>query len=233
MKHLLCSIALLFTSLCASAQGVAIYGTDGTRIDIPKSQISSIEFYEKTVLPLSQPEDVEAVDLGLSVRWASCNVGAQKTEDPGAYFAWGEVAEKEDYSWATYFDADCNTATPGICGNASYDAAAAAWGGQWRLPSLAEMQELCDRCTWTWTDQDGQHGCLVTGPSGASIFIPAGGTRQGSSLYLQGIYGSLLTGTLDADNRFYERSLVFYSTSEHWIDTNLRDYGQNIRPVCK
>lgn len=233
MKRLLCNIALFLTSLCAAAQGVAIYGTDGTRLDIPQSQIQSIEFFETTVLPLTQPADADAVDLGLSVRWATCNVGATKPEEAGAYFAWGEVAEKEEYSWATYFDADCSTTGAGICGTADYDAAAAAWGGQWRLPSLAEVQELCDRCSWTWTEQEGHAGCTVTGPNGNSIFLPAAGTRQGTALYLNGSYGSLLTGTLDTTNRYYNRSLVFYSTSEHWIDTNLRDYGQSVRAVCK
>lgn len=233
MKHILCSIALFLTSICASAQGVAIFGTDGNRLDIPQSQIRSIEFYETTVLPLTQPADADAVDLGLSVRWATCNVGATRPEEAGAYFAWGEVSEKEEYTWATYFDADCNATQSGISGTATYDAAAAAWGGQWRLPSLAEVQELCDRCTWTWTEQEGHCGCTVTGPNGNSIFLPAAGTRQGTTLYLNGAYGSLLTGTLDTTNHYYNRSLVFYSTSEHWIDTNLRDYGQSVRPVMR
>lgn len=231
MKHLIAAI-LCAVSLTASAQGVAIYGTDGSRMDIPSSQISSIEFYDKTVLPLTQPEGVDAVDLGLSVRWATCNVGAATPDQPGGHFAWGEVEEKEEYTWETYFDAECEATGLGICGDAHYDVAAAAWGGQWRLPSLDEVQELCDRCTWTWTTQNGHTGCKVVGPSGASIFIPAAGTRQGTKLYLDSAYGSLMTGQLDATNHYYVRSLVFFSDGQHWLDTNLRDFGQSARAVC-
>lgn len=232
MRQLILTIFALL-SLGASAQGVVIYGTDGSRLEISQSQISSIEFYEAAPLPLTQPDDVEMVDLGLSVAWASCNVGAQRPEDCGAYFAWGETAEKEDYNWQTYFDADCSTVLTGICGRADLDPAAAAWGGAWRLPSLAEMQELCDRCTWTWEDRDGQTGCRVTGPSGASIFLPAAGTRQGTQLYLAGAFGSYLTGAIDTDNAFYARSLVFHPEASHWLDAHLRDYGQCVRAVRK
>lgn len=232
MKHLILTIFAL-CSLGASAQGVAIFGTDGSRMEIPHSQISSIEFYETAPLPLTQPDDVETVDLGLSVAWASCNVGAQRAEDSGAYFAWGETSEKQDYSWQTYFDVDCSSVQTGICGRAEYDPASAAWGGAWRLPTLAEMQELCDRCTWEWVEDGDIRGCRVTGPSGASIFLPACGTRQGSGLYLGGSFGGYLTGAIDADNAYYARSLVFYREASHWIDAHLRDYGQSVRAVKK
>lgn len=225
------SLAILcFSSLSALSQSIALYAKDGGRYDYATKDIESIVFTDADPLPLTQPSNVEAVDMGLSVRWANCNLGATRDTEIGAYFAWGETTEKSVYDWSTYFDADCTEADASICGS-PLDAAYQAWGDQWRLPSLAEMQELCDRCTWVWQEKNGVEGCLVTGPSGASIFLPAAGVKQGGSTYLPKSYGSYLTGTLDATNAFYSRSLVFYKNSNHWIDTNLRDYGQVLRPV--
>ena len=183
-------------------------------------------------MPLTKPDYVEAVDLGLSVRWANCNVGATKPTESGAFFAWGETSEKEIYDWDSYVDSDCTALRSSISGTMN-DAAYVAWGDQWRLPSLVEMQELCDRCTWTWCDEDGVTGCRVTGPSGASIFLPAAGVRQGGTGYLSNSYGSYLSGNADATNCYYARSLVFYKDASHWIDTSLRDYGQVARAVCR
>lgn len=229
------TIFSLFSMLCTSvfAQNVTVYQKDGTRVDFKEGDIVSIEFSDVERQPLTPPAEAEGVDLGLSVKWATCNVGASAPEQPGAYVAWGEREEKGDYTWATYFDADCAQPLSMISGMADYDVATAAWGGDWRLPTLAEMQELCDRCTWAWTEQNGVKGQLVTGPNGQSIFLPAAGTRQGTQLYLAGSYGSFLTASRDESNAFYARSLVFFASGEHWIDTNLRDYGQSVRAVCK
>lgn len=227
------SLLLLSSLFEVRAQNVSVYTKDGGRIDYAEGEVVSIEFNDVERPDINAPENVHSIDLGLSVKWASCNVGATTPEDTGSYMAWGEMTEKSDYCWASYFDENCERTLTSICGMADYDVATAMWGDEWRLPTLAEMQELCDRCTWSWTEQNGQKGCTVTGPNGQSIFLPAGGTRQGTGLYLKSSYGSFLTGTRDDSNRFYARSLVFFSTGEHWIDTNLRDYGQSIRPVCK
>lgn len=129
----------------------------------------------------------EYVDLGLSVKWATCNVGANKPEDYGNYYAWGEVNTKDTYT-------EANSLTYGmqmndITGNAQYDAATANWGGSWRMPTYDELNELRNNCTWTWTTQNGVKGYNVEGPNGNSIFLPAAGYRDGSSLYYAGSYG--------------------------------------------
>lgn len=229
-KRVVVYLLLFISSIAVMGQSIAVYSKDGGRFDYATKDIDSLVFTERVPLPLTQPDRVEAVDLGLSVRWASCNIGAQRPSDAGAYFAWAETEEKEVYDWSTYVDADCTQHRSSICGTLS-DAAYVAWGGQWRLPSLKEMQELCDRCTWQWATQDGVPGCMVTGPSGASIFLPAAGVRQGGEAYLHAAYGSYLTGSADASNFFYSRSLVFYKDASHWIDTSLRDYGQVARAV--
>lgn len=233
MTRHLCTLILalaLFSSLSAMSQSISVYAKDGGRHDYQTKDIESIVFTDADPLPLTQPSNVEAVDLGLSVKWASCNLGATKETEPGAYLAWGETAEKSVYDWTTYFDADCTATDALICGSPQ-DAAYEAWGGPWRLPTLTEMQELCERCTWIWQTKNGAVGCLVTGPNGASIFLPAAGVKQGSDTYLPAAFGAYLTGTRDATNRYYARSLVFYKDASHWIDTHLRDYGQLLRPV--
>ena len=139
----------------------------------------------------------EAVDLGLSVKWANFNVGASKPEEYGGYYAWGETEEKEDYSESTCLTwglSKSELQSRGIIGEdgnltASYDVAATKWGGDWRMPTQAELQELVEKCTWEWTTYNGVNGRRVTGPNENSIFLPAAGRRQGTDFLNAGSYG--------------------------------------------
>ena len=168
------------------------------------------------------------VDLGLpsGLKWATCNVGASKPEDYGNYYAWGETATKSVYTeensrtlYKTMSD---------ISGNATYDAARANWGGSWRMPTKAEIEELLNNCTWTWTTQNGVNGMRVTGPNGNSIFLPATGYYQGSSRYSGSGYYWSSTPYESATSPAY--FLYFNSGSRHvgWYE---RDYGRTVRPV--
>ena len=107
------------------------------------------------------PDGVEAVDLGLSVKWANMNVGAKKESGFGTYFAWGETKPKEYYSLGTYAwsKGDSNFLLK-YCVNDKVikllptdDAAHINWGGKWRMPTVEEFDELVDpaKCTWEWT----------------------------------------------------------------------------------
>ena len=98
------------------------------------------------------PEDIalptaEAVDLGLSVKWASCNFGSGSPEDYGGYYYWNNTKNKIVYNW----------------------------GDSWRLPTVEEIEELSNSCTWEWIKVNGVYGQKVTGPNGNSIFLPASG----------------------------------------------------------
>ena len=118
----------------------------------------------------------EYVDLGLSVKWATCNIGANKPEEYGDYFAWGEIMPKYIYDSKT-----CSTGNKPIkdfSGNPEYDAARAIWGGQWRMPTKDELKELKKKCKFIWTIQQGVSGCQVIGPNGNSIFLPTGGQKM-------------------------------------------------------
>ena len=171
------------------------------------------------------------VDLGLSVKWATCNVGANKPEDYGNYYAWGETSTKTEYT-------KDNSKTYGksmgdIKGNSNYDAARANWGGSWRMPTDEEMQELIDKCTWTWTTQNGVKGCNVKGPSGNSIFLPAAGHRYGSWLHNAGSGGLYWSSTPDDfgyDDRAYG---LGFGSGDQGMDSELRLYGKSVRPVVE
>ena len=168
------------------------------------------------------------VDLGLSVKWATCNVGATSPSDYGNYYAWGETRTKSEYT-------EDNCSTNGvdlgdISGDVRYDAARANWGGTWRLPTQAEMQELIDKCMWTWTSQGGHNGYRVTGPNGSSIFLPAASYRNGSSLYYAGYLGYYWSSTPDESDARNAYDLDFSSSGHglYWVG---RDYGRSVRPV--
>lgn len=129
----------------------------------------------------SKNEDsVEYVDLGLSVRWATCNVGASKPEEVGSKFAWGETEEKEQFDERGYkhYDAEADSLIKyGADGkrelDAEDDAATVNMGEDWRMPTQKEMQELTEKCQWVWTIRNGVCGCDVIGPNDNSIFMPA------------------------------------------------------------
>ena len=182
----------------------------------------------------------ECVDLGLSVKWATCNVGANKPEEYGDYFAWGETTEK-----GTYYKDNCPTygltkselQSQGYIdseGNLTpkYDAARANWGGNWRMPTKTEMQELKDRCTWTWTTQNGVNGYKVKGPNGNSIFLPAAGCRHDGwfiNVGSRGFYWSSTPRESGSNSAYY----LYFDSSHHRVNDYYRYYGLSVRPVLE
>ena len=170
------------------------------------------------------------VDLGLSVKWATCNVGASCPEDYGNYYAWGEIQTKSEYTKE-------NSLTYGkdignISGNSRYDVARAQWGSSWRLPTLAEIKELKNQCKWKWTTEGGHKGYLVMGSNGNSIFLPAAGSRGGLSVYYQGSEGSYWSGTLyegPSGNAYY----LYFSNGNVYWDYYYRFSGHSVRPVSE
>ena len=171
------------------------------------------------------------VDLGLSVKWATCNVGANTPHEYGDYFAWGETTTKSSYTKE-------NSRTYGkkrmgdISGKASCDAVRDNWGGTWRMPTKKEMEELVDKCPWQWTTQSGVNGYKVTGPNGNSIFLPAAGDCYESSHYRVGEYGSYWSSTPDESSGYHACCLSFDSGYRN-LDWDLRGDGHTVRPVSE
>ncbi len=190
----------------------------------------------------------EYVDLGLSVKWATCNVGASKPEEYGDYFAWGEIEPKKVYDLSTYkwcngsqntLTKYCTNCTDAQCGTVdgkkqlelSDDAARANWGGSWRMPTEEEQRELINNCTWTWTTQNGVNGCKVTSnKNGKSIFLPAAGVCIGSSLKSAGSNGNYWSSSLQGyPTRASNFTLNVFGVID---DGGSRTCGESVRPVC-
>lgn len=196
--------------------------------------------------PVSQPTGYvnghEWVDLGLSVKWATCNVGASSPSEYGDYYAWGETSTKSSYDWSNCFD--CLDTTGNSWGtyklggqtrispSSGHDTARENWGVTWRMPTDAENDELCTKCKWTWTSQGGHNGYKVTGPNGNSIFLPAAGYRFGTVSGSVGSYGYYWSGTLTSSLSNFARGLSFGS-SGHDTNGNGRRYGRSVRPVTE
>ena len=192
----------------------------------------------------------EYVDLGLSVKWATCNIGASSPEGYGSYFAWGETSPKSDYEWETYkfrtsgdywdnvkfskynTDSDYGPIDNKIALDLIDDAARSNWGGSWRMPTSAEQDELREKCTWTWITLNGVKGYKVTSKSnGKSIFLPAAGSRYGTDVYNAGSYSLYWSSSLYSDNPHSAFSLYIYSDDVDWSN-GTRYAGHAVRAVC-
>ena len=236
----------LFLALMAVA-AIALTGCEKNSKDEPQ-------------MNLTPSKDVEAVDLGLSVKWANMNIGATKPEGYGAYFAWGETSPKEVYNWSTYkymqsgkssreyitkytipddkksgiwYNGDIFVGDNKTTLDLADDAAHVNWGGSWRMPTKAEQDELYDNCIWTWTTQNGINGCLLTSKkNGNSIFLPAAGNRYGSSGNYVGSGGGCWSSSLNGSYSIYAYILDFDSDGMQLANGN-RYFGLSVRPVCQ
>ena len=182
------------------------------------------------------------VDLGLSVKWATCNVGASKPEEYGNYYAWGETTTKSEYTEensATYGLTNSQLQTQGYIdgeGNltAQYDAATANWGGDWRMPTYVEVKELKDNCTWTWTTQNGVKGYKVTSKVNSNyIFLPVAGYRSGSSLGYAGSDGYYWSSTPRFSYYDGHAYYLYIYSSGHYMYDSSSIYGLSVRPVLE
>lgn len=188
----------------------------------------------------------EWVDLGLTVKWATTNVGASSPSDYGSYLAWGETKSKNQYTFHTLryctdyagnsFTKYNTESSRGTVDNKkrlelSDDAANQNWGGSWRMPTDEEIMELMNKCDWTWTTQDGKNGYKVTSKSnGNSIFLPAGGSRIDSDLTSAGSRGYYWTSKLGTYNS-YEAKYLYLDSSKAQKYESDRSLGFAVRPV--
>ena len=170
----------------------------------------------------------EWIDLGLSVKWATMNVGASSPSDYGSYFAWGEIRTKSEYTAenSVTYEKDFSD----ISGNRQYDAARSNWGGSWRLPTKGEFEELIKRCKWTWTTQGGHKGYMVTGPNGNSIFLPAAGWRYGTSAAgVSGLYWS----SMPFGSNTQGACSLYFGDGDRSVGWDYRSYGLSVRAVAE
>lgn len=208
----------------------------------------------------------KAIDLGLSVKWASFNIGATRPEEFGDYYAWGETETKTDYSFSTYkwikfvddyfygkkdyflkYNGDGEW---GDVDNKSVldpedDVAHVKYGGNWRIPTDAEWEELITRCTKSWIKINGFEGCKFSGPNGNSIFLPFAGRAVGTDLenviiypeiVADGHYWSSTLKNIGYPGIAYDRHFVYSAKGiDIWRSESYanRAHGYSVRPVTK
>ena len=260
-------LANYFISYYSDETDSAVWGTG--------RELRCLGFPVRPVYLNSEVTVPEAVDLGLpsGLKWASCNVGANKPEEYGDYFAWGETepyyeagyaqsespvwksGKENGYDWPSYKfrvsgDWYDNVKFNKYCSQSDYwygtgpmdnktvlapedDAAHVNWGGSWRMPTLDECKELLNKCTWTWTTQNGVDGRKVTGPNGKSIFLPAAGYRYDADLYGVGSGGGYWWSSSLNTGDPYSAYFVYFSSGYCiWNDFS-RYWGFSVRPVSE
>ena len=186
---------------------------------------------------LRAPLQARPVDMGLpsGVQWASCNIGAERPSESGLYFSWGNTeghAEGSDYPFSQQeYD---TTPAADISTNLSLseDAANAYLGGQWRMPTAAEFNELRENCTVLWTTLHGVAGRLFTSNiNGSTIFLPAVGYYNGTSLRDHGTDGYYWSATYNSAT--IANNLSFNGSNVVPQNTNYRRSGFPVRAVLQ
>ena len=222
----------LLIAFCSAHQSVAqdkqmvIYRNGLSPLYIDIADIDSITIADRI-------DNVhEYTDLGLSVLWANTNLGAEKPEDYGYYFAWGETETKQEFTVDNYryADNDGYTTLPQNIAATEYDAAAILWKGNWRMPTIEEIEELTKECTWTWTSINNINGYRVVGPSGKDIFLPAAGQWRNEPINV-GATGYYWSASISDEYSTAAYNLNFTGFTGRWSAN--RAYGFSIRPVCR
>ena len=169
------------------------------------------------------------VDLGLSIKWATSNIGAESIFDTGSYFAWGELTTKTNYSISSSKTHLKNIKD--FSGNTTYDIATSKLGAKYRIPTKKEFDELKNKCKWEWVELgNNKYGYKVIGPNGNSILLPAAGYIDGSSKSCVGSIGQYWTST---PNGTQGAEFFSISKNDRSLKYDHRYKGKSIRAVTK
>lgn len=234
-----CGIAQL-----ATAQGIVVNKKDGTKVYYKASEVLSVGVFGYGEGPDDTSDHHEYVDLGLpsGTLWATTNIGANKPEEYGDYFAWGETQPKENYSWSTYkfYNTSKKTVTKYGSVDKKYelemgdDAATINWGYSWQTPSVDQFNELVNGnyTTTTWTTQNGINGRLIVSKkNGNKVFLPASGGYSDTSLTNVGYFGFYWSRSQMSSDPLYGYLLQFDSDDIGPYYGSWRCDGNSVRPV--
>lgn len=231
-----------------------IYSSDtfdqNAKIYIPAGSIEVYKSadYWKNLNLIEEESPIQAVDLGLSVKWANCNVDARSPEEAGGYYSWGETEEKSNYDHSTYKWSNgdvanwlmtkyCTNSENGTIDNKTVldledDVANVKLGDGWRTPTIEEFQELFNNCSWEWTSMNGVNGYKISG-NGNSIFLPAAGCRYYDEVDVRSFseLGAYWSASLHDENSSTAWGFSFDETDVYEKDIVSRYPGVTIRPV--
>lgn len=212
---------------CLVLLGYIIYGNQD--LDSKKDSISVSE-QNGTSSPgemIVASVQKEYTDLGLSVFWSNYNIGASTEYDSGGLYGWGNTHTELSQDLSQY---PCTNPPYSIIGT-KYDVAKTLWGGDWRMPTLAELEELKDSCTWKIVEITNVTFCKVIGPNGNSILLPLDGYRKGDELKSKGEWGFIWSAELYEGNSQYAANLTFSKKGQVSTSGYYRYGGESIRPV--
>lgn len=198
------------------------------------------------VCSIVEDVDERAIDLGLSIRWASCNIGATAPEENGNFYAWGDTLTRSSFTWGTYpysgtstntMTKYCTRAANGTVDNRSTliafdDAAYINWGETWRMPTWTEWNELITQCTWKDTTINNVSVWQVTGPNGNSIYLPKVGYKNNSSVTAGCYYWSSTLNTANSNDQC-NRALYINAANRSGAMYGLRYVGMPVRAVYR
>ena len=205
--------------------------------------IRAVEHVKPTDEDPGETAQASLVDLGLSVKWCSQNVGADSESAYGEYYSWGETATKDTYTWGNYQYANgSNTTVRDIGSNIAgteYDVAAKTEvydpetdkQAEVCMPTTAQFEELRTKCTWKEETVDGHNGFRVTGPSGKSIFLPFSGSNFEGSMHNVGIYTYYWSSEVNASDNQRANTLFIKTATTPTITVAQRRTGLVIRAV--
>ena len=190
--------------------------------------------FEKSLTLCPDDNHPHAIDLGIGVKFACCNVGASAPWEYGGYYAWGETEEKERYAPDSYkyckysiddFEYQYQSLGRDISGT-QYDVAHVKWGGGWHMPSNSQFVQLQVSCSNEWISLNGVEGTKITGSNGGTIFLPAAGCRwyDGTNYAGSDVFYWSSTQTIFSSSHSFHLNFRMYQD-------NYRFYGECVRPV--
>ena len=241
MRKLLFILLLVLMSLTSNAQSIL----DGDMNHDGQKNITDVMILVDDILHGLKPEAYltcpddhhpHLIDLGLpsGTLWSCCNVGANKPEEYGGYYAWGETEEKTNYGWKNYIYGDSEWELCYYIGDdiaaTDYDVAYVKWGRRWMMPSSNQLKELINNCTTTWFKLNDVYGCkLISNINCVSIFLPLPGFYT-TSLYVVDKCGYYWSSTQVTSNRNRAYNIGLSPSEANFSDSE-RICGQSVRPV--
>lgn len=228
MKRIVISTLVSFFVLfgfCQKQEVMVIEKTDGTTLRLNVNDIKRAIFESTFINPIGKV--AEAVDLGLAsgVKWASWNIGATSPTEYGGYYGWADITGQKTGTDVNDYP---NNNPPKEISGTNYDIAKALWGGEWRLPSYEDLEEIYSQCNFYKSDD----AIIIVGPNMNSISLPLAGSREGSEIYDTVNYGYYWSGTLHPEDNNCAWILNFDMVKgKYGLAGASRHFGLSVRPV--